>query len=177
MSVCICFLIIITFKKLLLYLFCFIVIAIIVELISSLKDVFEEKTKFYISYSHNYYIENNQIKWINSLKEIKFKNVKEEILVHLISLGEKEFIEKNINLDSKKILKENSDKIGDIFSKDRLINFLNSTKFKDFLERKNIDYSQINTYITEINLKECSITDILYKINNFLKDKTIMKEY
>lgn len=155
---------------LLLMLLCFIVV------LFDIKNMIEIKTKFYIKYNHNYNIENNSITWITSVEEINYKSARDYILVHLITFNENIFLEKNINLKDKKSLKENSHIIGEIFSEDRLINFISSSKFKDFLKNQNIDYEEFKNYFDSLNLKDFDTNEKVNKIMEFIKEKAKREE-
>lgn len=155
---------------LLLMLLCFIVV------LFDIKNTIEIKTKFYIKYNHNYNIENNSITWITSVEEINYKSARDYILVHLTTFNESIFMEKNINLKDKKSLKENSHIIGEIFSEDRLINFISSSKFKEFLKNKNIDYEEFKNYFDSLNLKGFDTNEKTNKIMEFIKQKSKREE-
>ena len=151
---------------LLLTLLCFIVV------LFDIKNTIEIKTKFYIKYNHNYNIENNSITWITSVEEINYKSARDYILVHLTTFNESIFMEKNINLKDKKSLKENSH----IFSEDRLINFISSSKFKEFLKNQNIDYEEFKNYFDTLNLKGFDTNEKTNKIMEFIKQKSKREE-
>lgn len=85
-------------------------------------------------------------------------------------------MEKNINLKDKKSLKENSHIIGEIFSEDRLINFISSSKFKEFLKNQNIDYEEFKNYFDTLNLKGFDTNEKTNKIMEFIKQKSKREE-
>lgn len=172
MKVCIYF----SLENILIFLSFIVALMILFDVFSEIKNTIEIKAKFYIKYNHNYNIENNSITWITSVEEINYKSARDYILVHLITFNENIFLEKNINLKDKKSLKENSHIIGEIFSEDRLINFISSSKFKDFLKNQNIDYEEFKNYFDSLNLKGFDTNEKTNKIMEFIKQKSKREE-
>ena len=172
MKVCIYF----SLENILIFLSFIVALMILFDVFSEIKNTIEIKAKFYIKYNHNYNIENNSITWITSVEEINYKSARDYILVHLITFNENIFLEKNINLKDKKSLKENSHIIGEIFSEDRLINFIFSSKFKDFLKNQNIDYEEFKNYFDSLNLKGFDTNEKTNKIMEFIKQKSKREE-
>lgn len=172
MKVCIYF----SLENILIFLSFIVALMILFDVFSEIKNTIEIKAKFYIKYNHNYNIENNSITWITSIEEINYKSARDYILVHLTTFNESIFLEKNINLKDKKSLKENSHIIGEIFSEDRLINFISSSKFKNFLKNQNIDYEEFKNYFDSLNSKSFDTNEKTNKIMEFIKENSKREE-
>ena len=135
------------------------------------KEIYNNKTKLRIFFNHIYYIDNNEISWNRGMEEVKLKVAQKFISINLKNFNVSDLKKIGIDLENKKNLKENYDKIGDIFSEDRLISFLKTSIFKNLLKENNIPYYEFKHCMEELNAKGYNITDKLYKINDFLKEK------
>ena len=136
------------------------------------KEIYENKTKLRIFFNHIYFINNNnEISWNRGMEEVKLKVAQKFISINLKNFSVSDLKKIGIDLENKKNLKENYDKIGDIFSEDRLISFLKTSIFRNLLKENHIPYYEFTHYIEELNAKGYNITDKLYKINDFLEEK------
>lgn len=135
------------------------------------KEIYNNKTKLRIFFNHIYYIDNNEISWDRGMEEVKLKVAQKFISINLKNFTVSDLKKIGIDLENKKSLKENYDKIGDIFSEDRLISFLKTSIFKNLLIENHIPYDEFKHCMEELNAKGYNITDKLYKINDFLKEK------
>lgn len=135
------------------------------------KEIYDNKTKLRIFFNHIYYIDNNEISWNRGMEEVKLKVAQKFILINLKNFNVSDLKKFGIDLENEKNLKENCDKIGDVFSEDRLISFLKSFIFRNLLKENHIPYYEFKHCMEELNGKGYNITDKLYKINDFLKEK------
>ena len=135
------------------------------------KEVYDNKTKLRIFFNNIYYIKDNKISWNREMEEVKLKVVQKFISINLKNFNVSDLKKFGIDLENEKNLKENYDKIGDVFSEDRLISFLKSFIFRNLLKENHIPYYEFKHCMEELNGKGYNITDKLYKINDFLKEK------